>query len=171
VFGRGDSFLTLFAKLTEALPVLPLAGADAQFAPIWVDDVARAVAACLENSATIGQQFDLTGPKTYTLRELVHYVAGLRGNTPCIIGLPGALAMLQATMMEWLPGPTLMSRDNVRSMSVPNTCDQPFPSQVFGFAPSALETIAPEYLSGAEFNANLSRLRTYAGRQIASRQR
>jgi NADH dehydrogenase len=166
VFGRGDHFLTLFAKLAKELPVLPLAGADTRFAPIWADDVANAVVACFKNDATIGQCYDLAGPKTYTLRELVQYVAGLRGKKPLIIGLPHSLALLQAGLMEILPGTPLMSRDNVRSLQVDNVSEKPFPSQVLGFEPTALETVVPHYLSAQEFNATLSRYRAVAGRKV-----
>jgi uncharacterized protein YbjT (DUF2867 family) len=60
--GRGDSFLTLFADLLDKLPLLPLAGAGTRFAPIWADDLARAVVACLQNPHSMGQSLDLTGP-------------------------------------------------------------------------------------------------------------
>ncbi|KZE35126.1 complex I NDUFA9 subunit family protein [Crenobacter luteus] len=164
VFGRGDRFLNMFACLGRALPLLPLAGADTRFAPVWADDVARAVVACFERDATIGQRYELTGPKTYTLRELAEYANVLAGHPRHVVGLPSGVAMLQAALMEALPGPTLISRDNVRSLAVDNVSSQPFPSEALGFAPAALETVAPGYLSQAEFNATLSRYRAGAGR-------
>ena len=60
VFGHGDSFLNMFASLLRKAPLLPLAGADTRFAPIWAGDVAHAVAACLSRRAAIGQS--LAGP-------------------------------------------------------------------------------------------------------------
>ncbi|OWY40550.1 NAD-dependent dehydratase [Xenophilus sp. AP218F] len=164
IFGRGDSFLTLFAQLLAALPALPLAGADSRFAPIWVEDVASAVAACLDNSACIGQSLDLAGPEVYTLAELVRLTGRLTGRPRPIIPLPAGLAMLQAALMECLPGPTLMSRDNVRSLSLDNVSDQPFPGQLLGFAPASLAAIAPSYLAGEEFNTIVSRYRSKAAR-------
>jgi uncharacterized protein YbjT (DUF2867 family) len=50
IFGRGDSFLTLFARMAKIAPFFPLAGADARFQPVWVEDVAATVADSLENS-------------------------------------------------------------------------------------------------------------------------
>lgn len=164
IFGRGDSFLTLFAQLLAALPALPLAGADSRFAPIWVEDVASAVVACLDNSACIGQSLDLAGPEVYTLAELVRLTGRLTGRPRPIIPLPAGLAMLQAALMECLPGPTLMSRDNVRSLSLDNVSDQPFPGQLLGFAPASLAAIAPSYLAGEEFNTIVSRYRSKAAR-------
>lgn len=163
IFGAGDSFLSLFARL-GALPVIPLAGADTRFAPVWAGDVARAVQACLDNDATIGQRLDLAGPRSYTLRQLVSYAANLNGHQPCIIALPEGLAMLQATLMEMLPGQPPISRDNVRSLRVDNVSAQPFPA-VLGFSPAALEAIAPLYIGQQEFNRQLDRYRTRAARR------
>lgn len=164
VFGRGDSFLTLFADLLDKLPLLPLAGAHARFAPIWADDLARAVVACLQNPHSAGQRLDLTGPRSYTLAELVRYVGRLRGTPRPVFGLPQGLAMLQAMLMELLPGPTLMSRDNVRSVSVDNVSPHPFPSKLLGFAPTPLEVVAPQYLGRDEFNLILADYRREAAR-------
>ncbi|RMD00696.1 complex I NDUFA9 subunit family protein [Aquitalea palustris] len=164
VFGRGDSFLTLFAGLLDKLPLLPLAGANTRFAPVWADDLARAVVACLQNPHSVGQSLDLTGPRSYTLAELVRYVGQLRGTPRPVIGLPQGIAMLQAGLMELLPGPTLMSRDNVRSLAVDNVSPQPFPSALLGFAPTPLEVVAPQYLGQDEFNLILSDYRREAAR-------
>lgn len=164
VFGRGDSFLTLFAGLLDKLPLLPLAGANTRFAPVWADDLARACVACLKNPDSIGHSLDITGPRSYTLAELVAYVGRLRGTARPVIPLPHSLAMLQAGLMELLPGPTLMSRDNVRSLAVDNTSPHPFPSAMLGFAPTPLEVVAQQYLGRDEFNLILADYRREAAR-------
>ncbi|SCK25267.1 complex I NDUFA9 subunit family protein [Vogesella sp. LIG4] len=165
VFGAGDSFLNMFAGLARIAPVLPLGGADTRFAPVWAGDVAQAVAACLRTPASIGQSLDLTGPREYTLRQLAGYAARLTGHPRGVIGLPEGIAMLQATLMELLPGPTLLSRDNVRSLRVDNISSQPFPSALLGFTPAALESIAPQYLGAEESNRLLDRYRERAARE------
>lgn len=162
IFGAGDSFLTMFACLARCLPLIPLAGADTRFAPIWADDVARAVAACLANDATIGQSLDLAGPRVYTLRELVSYVSRITGHPRSVVALPQGLAMIQAALMELVPGPKLLSRDNVRSLSVDNVSANPFPRDFLGFSPTALEAVAPSYLGSREFNAVMDRYREHA---------
>jgi NADH dehydrogenase len=164
IFGAGDSFLTLFARLAAVAPFIPLAGADTRFAPVWVEDVARAVRVCLEQDASIGQTLELTGPKTYTLRQLVAYAANLAGHPRTLIALPEGLAMLQATLMELLPGKPPLSRDNVRSLRVDNVSQQPFPA-LLGFSPTALEAVAPLYLGEQEFNRQLDRYRKQAARR------
>ncbi|MDX5445961.1 MAG: complex I NDUFA9 subunit family protein [Zoogloeaceae bacterium] len=145
VFGPGDSFLNLFAQLVRFIPVLPLAGARTRFQPVFVGDVAEVVARCLEDGSTVGQTFELAGPKTYTLAELVHYVCRVTGRRRLVVPLPEPLAMLQALAMEMLPRPPI-SRDNVRSLRRDNiTAGPPLP---FGMAPTPLEDIAPGYLAG-----------------------
>ncbi|RQW25431.1 complex I NDUFA9 subunit family protein [Rhodobacteraceae bacterium CH30] len=159
VFAHDDAFLNMFARLLAVLPVLPLAGADTYFAPVWADDVARAVAACLDRPASIGQTLELTGPHRYRLRELVAYVGELTGHPRTLIGLPDSLAMLQAGVMECLPGPALISRDNVKSLRVDNVSLEPFPSALLGFSPSALEAVAQQWLGEDERNTRLARWR------------
>lgn len=164
IFGAGDNFLTLFARMAAVAPFIPLAGAGTRFAPVWAGDVARAVRVCLEQDASIGQTLELTGPNTYTLRQLVAYAANLGGHPRTLIALPESLAMLQATLMELLPGTPPLSRDNVRSLRVDNVSQQPFPA-LLGFRPTALEAVAPLYLGEQEFNRQLDRYRKQAARR------
>ena len=144
IFGPGDAFLTLFAKLARIAPVFPLAGAAARFQPVWVEDVAAAVADSLARSESIGAAYDLCGPTQYSLRELVSYAAAVAGHPRAVIGLPEAIAWLQAWAMEFIPnGP--MTRDNIRSMRVASVCDSGC-TLPFGRIATPLETVAPTYL-------------------------
>ncbi len=147
VFGPGDSFLNLFAKLQALAPVMPLGGADASFQPVYVGDVARAFADALDDPASIGQVFELVGPRVYTLRELVRLAGTYSGHRRMVIPLPAAAARLQALMLEWMPGGPLMSRDNLDSMKVDNVASgrHPLPPH---WAPTPLEAVAPDYLRG-----------------------
>lgn len=145
IFGRGDSFLSMFARLLKLFPVLPLASAGTRFAPVHVDDVARAFADSLDNTATYGQTYDLCGPKAYTLQELVNYVGTVIGKPRSIIPLGDRLSYVQAWALERMPGKKLMTRDNFYAMSVDNVCTGGWPS-VFGYQPASLEAVAPEYL-------------------------
>jgi len=144
VFGPEDRFLNLFARLVRLFPVIPLGGAQAQFQPVYVGDVVQVMLAALDAPSAAGKRYDLCGPRRYTLVELVRLVCEITGRRRWVIGLPEALAMLQAWFLEWTPGP-LMSRDNLRSMRVPSVCDCALP---FGIEPTPLEAVAPGYLGG-----------------------
>jgi uncharacterized protein YbjT (DUF2867 family) len=162
VFGQDDAFLNRFAAMLRWFPALPLAGATARFQPVWVEDVARCFAAAAGNPACFGQAYELCGPQAYTLRELVELVAAAMGRQARVVPLPGALGRLQALALEHLPG-KLMTRDNLRSMSVDNVCACPFPP-VFGFAPSAIEAVLPEYLASTASRSRYPGYRVHAGR-------
>lgn len=141
VFGQDDNFINMFAKLQKIAPVLPLGGASAKFQPVNVEDVARAFVDSLALSQTVRQIYDLVGPKVYTLKELVN-LAGLKAQRQAvIIPLPSPLAYLQAWALEIMPGPTLMSRDNVASMLVDNVSDKNSLTEVFQIKPTPLESI------------------------------
>jgi len=144
IFGREDRFLNLFAQLAHALPVIMLASPKARFQPVYVEDVARAIVESLELSRTYDESLELCGPATYTLQELVEYVCRLLQVERPILSLNDEMSHLLAWMMEWLPV-KLMSRDNYLSMKVGNVCACPFP-EMFGFAPSPLEAVVPQYL-------------------------
>ncbi len=162
IFGRGDSFLTMLSGLVHKFPVLPLASAGARFQPIFVEDVAHAFVSALENPTAFGQAYDLCGPKVYTLRELVDYVAGLNGRYRSIFNLSDRLSYLNAFVLEHLPG-KLMTRDNYYSMQVDSVCQCAFPA-VFGFQPTAMEIIAPHYLSSTAVHSKYDELRHAARR-------
>lgn len=161
IFGPGDSFLNTFATLFKLLPVLPLASGKARFQPVYVGDVAEAFVTCLTNRDTFGKTYELCGPKTYSLRELVDYTNRLVGKHRAVLDLPTGLAALQAKILGLLPNPP-MSPDNLRSMQVDNVTDGR--SNYPGWQPKALETIAPSYLSAIKLKLRLDGYRGRAGR-------
>lgn len=158
IFGRDDTFLNLFAMLVKLAPVLFLACPGARFQPVFVEDVAAAFVKSLEDLASIGKSYDLCGPKVYTLRELVEFVARSLGRRRLVIGLNDTLSYWQAFAMELLPV-KLMTRDNYYSMKADSVCSCEFP---FGIAPAALEAVAPSYLGQRTRRARYDQFR--AGR-------
>jgi uncharacterized protein YbjT (DUF2867 family) len=143
IYGPGDAFLNTFARLARVFPALPIASPNARFQPVYVADVARALCHALDDRGSFGKAYELCGPREYTLRELVALVCQIIGRPRLVVGLPDRLSYLQAWLMEKLPG-KLITRDNLRSMQVPNVCAGTFP---FGIHPQALDAMAPAYLA------------------------
>jgi uncharacterized protein YbjT (DUF2867 family) len=92
IFGEGDHFLNLFAALQTVLPVLPLGGADARFQPVWVEDVAAAVANCIDDPKTIGMTLECAGPSVHTLADLARMAGCWSGHARRVLAMPNALA-------------------------------------------------------------------------------
>ena len=143
IFGPEDRFLNQFATMAKWLAVLAVPCPEARFQPVYVGDVARAMAVSLEDTETFGQKYDLAGPREYTLKQLVEIVCALTHRSRLVVGLPDKLSFLQAAFLEMLPGP-LMTRDNYYSMKVPNTTSAPWP---LGGERQSLEAVAPTYLA------------------------
>ena len=162
IFGAGDGFLNLFARLQRLLPVMVLACPEARFQPVHVEDVAQAVVRCLVVPDAEGVTLQLGGPEQFTLRALIGLVGSWTGYHRPVLGLSPGLSMLQAAVMEWLPVP-LMTRDNVRSMQVPNVCTVP-PPDWLQWQPSSLRLVVPGYLQPGIGRARYGQLRQHAGR-------
>ena len=169
IFGAEDKFLNLFADLQSVAPFMPLAGSGTRFQPVWVADVARAVAVCLQKPDTIGQTYELCGPDVLTLGELVKLAgqwAGVnQGRGRPVIGLPMWVGWLQAAAMELAPGEPLMSRDNLASMQVDNVATGQLPGlQALGIVAASAAGVAPTYLGHRGPRSKLNRWRAGAGR-------
>ena len=160
IFGPEDAFLNTFACLARFFFVLPIACPQARFQPVYVGDVARAMSHALDERDSQGKVYELAGPREYSLRELVELTCRITGRQRLVVGLPERLGYLQAFVMEKLPG-RLITRDNLRSMQVPNVAAGPFP---FGMRAQALEALAPAYLAASGPRERYPQLRWRARR-------
>jgi NADH dehydrogenase len=124
VFGPGDEFVNKFASIVRIAPgFLPLACADARFAPVYVGNVADAFVACLERKDVAGRTYQLCGPEVLRLGDIVRLTARTVGRTCVVIPLPRAVARVQAAVMDYVPGKPF-STDNYRSASLASVCDR-----------------------------------------------
>jgi NADH dehydrogenase len=162
VFGPEDSFFNRFAGLLRVVPVLPLACPGARFAPVYVGDVAEAMARCLDDRETYDRRIELCGPRSYSLRDLVEYTAAGLGKRRLVVGLGDALSRLQGRAMGWLPG-TPFSLDNYLSMQVDSVCRENGLAAL-DIAPTGIEAVVPRYLGGGTRTRFYDRLRGAAGR-------
>jgi len=148
VFGPEDKFMNMFAQLARFLFVLPIAGASAKMQPVYVGDVASAVMNVLTLPAAANHTYDLAGPRTYSLGELVKLAALWSGHPRVVVELPMSLGRLQARVFECMPGEPLLSRDNLLSLSVDNVGTEPMSADL-NLVATPLESVAPIYLKPA----------------------
>ncbi|HEY3599473.1 MAG TPA: complex I NDUFA9 subunit family protein [Paraburkholderia sp.] len=163
VFGPEDAFLNKFAFLQRVFAIIPLAMPDAKFQPVFVADVAKAIANVLDLDASTGRVYELGGPTVYTLEQLVEYCGTVIGRQARIIRLPDVLARLQAMTFEMAPGEPVISRDNLDSMKVDSVLSGPLALEL-GIEPATIETIAPVYLTGGSLRSRFNTFRASAGR-------
>jgi len=157
IFGRGDSFFNKFAAMLSLMPVMPLACPNARLQPVFAGDVAAAMVAALEDPMTWGKTYELAGPKSYTLKELVKWTANNQGKRRLIIGLPGPLSAMEAMVMNLVPGKPL-SWDNYQSLKTDNVSDKNDFSY-FHIEPRSIDLVVPDYLSGSLKQRRLSSCR------------
>jgi NADH dehydrogenase len=166
IFGAQDSFFNRFEKLLRFAAVFPLACASARFAPVFVEDVAEAMARTLRNPDWYGKRLQLCGPSIYTLEQLVRYTASCTGLRRAIVPLPDLVSRMQAALLDFWPLGAFMdkpfSTDNYLSTRVDSvcTCNDLEP---LGIQPTPLEAVVPSYLSHSGTRARYYFYRSHTG--------
>src|SRR5437899_9228582 len=108
MFGPGDALFGTLAHLARLLPVLPLIGdGHTRLQPVYVENVAEAIARILADPATAGRTYELAGPTVYTLREIFEIALRIMGHRRLLVPVPFAVAEVQARLFELLPRPPL----------------------------------------------------------------
>lgn len=149
VFGPEDGFFNRFAAMAMVSPLLPVIGRPPhgpRFQPVFVGDVAEAIARAIEDPATAGKTYELGGPQVYTLAEILHLVLKWTGRRRLVAWLPMSIVKLQAAVLEWLPVPPL-TRDQVKLLQVDNVVSGAKPGfNELGIQPAGAEVVVPGYL-------------------------
>ncbi|MCP4564388.1 MAG: complex I NDUFA9 subunit family protein [Bosea sp.] len=159
MFGPEDTFFNRFASLVRMLPVLPLAGAETKFQPVFVGDVAEAIARAVDGKVEGGKVYELGGPEVKTLRELVDYVCEVTGRKRLIAPMPFGLARLQGQVLELadmltlglLPNELILTRDQVSLLQSDNVVSMTAEKEGrtlhgLGINPVSAEAEVPGYL-------------------------
>lgn len=123
MFAPDDGFLNVLAKIVRSTPVIPLIGGGrTMLQPVHVRDVAEAVQCCLQNPASDGKIYELGGPASYTLHEIMAIVIAHTGRRRLFISIPLGLAHSLAQLFEFLPAAplTVAQVDLLRDDNVPN---------------------------------------------------
>lgn len=151
VFGPEDDFFNRFASLARISPFLPLiGGGETKFQPVFVGDVAEALAKAVEGEAKGGEIYELGGPEVKSFRALMELTLQEIGRKRILLPLPFALARLQAFFMELLPKP-MLTRDQVTMLQTDNVVSDEAARanrtlEGLGINPTAMRAILPSYL-------------------------
>ena len=151
VFGPEDNFFNQFAALARFLPALPLiGGGDTKFQPVFVGDVAEAVAKALDGKATPGAVYELGGPAVKSFREILSYILAETGRKRLLVPIPFPIAEIQGRILENLPG-ALLTRDQVLMLKQDNVVSSAAKNdgrtlEGLGITPDSVEAIVPTYL-------------------------
>ncbi|ADZ72358.1 complex I NDUFA9 subunit family protein [Polymorphum gilvum] len=151
IFGPEDDFFNRFAAMARLSPVLPLVGGgETRFQPVYVGDVAAAVAKAVDGEARAGTVYELGGPEVKSFKECLELMLKITRRQRLLIPLPFGVAELQARILQMLPRP-LLTVDQVRLLKSDNVVSAEAERDGrtltgLGIAPSTLAAILPTYL-------------------------
>jgi NADH dehydrogenase len=151
LFGPEDDFFNRFAALARMSPALPLVGGGhTRFQPVFVGNVATAIANAVEGTTRSGTIYELGGPDVKTFKELLQYVLATTGRSRMLMPLPFGVAQLQSWFLQFLPKPPL-TPDQVELLKTDNVVSEAAVRdgrtlEGLGIAPVAIEAIVPSYL-------------------------
>lgn len=150
IFGVGDDFFNTLGALSRVLPVMPLFEGKTKFQPVYVGDVAEAIAAAVEGNARPGKTYELGGPDVLTHRELVERVLRDTNRRNPILPLPAGIGRLLALPMMLMPKP-LLTGDRITLLGIDNVVSDAATKDkrtlsAFGILPRPLDAVLPSYL-------------------------
>jgi uncharacterized protein YbjT (DUF2867 family) len=152
VFGPEDQFTNRFAALARMSPVLPLIGGGlTKLQPVYVGDVARAVADAVDGKTKPGAIYELGGPEVLTMREIIETIMATIGRERTLVSLPFELAKLQAMLLQFAPGSLKLTPDQVELLRSDNVVSAAakhagLTLEGLGIAPDSLEAVIPQWL-------------------------
>jgi len=152
VFGPEDQFTNRFAALARLSPVMPLIGGGlTKVQPVYVGDIATAIANAVDGKTKAGAAYELGGPEVLSMREIMELILEITDRSRMLVSLPFGLAKLQAMLLQLAPGPFKLTPDQVELLRADNVVSDAAKAagltfQGLGITPDSLEAIAPQYL-------------------------
>jgi uncharacterized protein YbjT (DUF2867 family) len=152
VFGPEDDFFNKFASLARFMPALPLiGGGKTRFQPVFAGDVASAFAVAVAGATRPGTTYELGGTEALSFRELMRFVLATIDRRRLLLPIPFGLAKLQATLLSLLPGPPLLTRDQVELLKSDSVVSEAAQNEGrtlagLGIEPTSMQAIVPSYL-------------------------
>lgn len=147
LFGREDQFTNRFANLIRMAPVLPVIAGGTKFQPVYVVDVARAIATAVADAAAhAGKTYELGGPQVLSMAEINSWLAAQIGHDPAMLPVPDAASEWLARLTGWLPAAPItldqwrmLQSDNVVGPQAKGLAD-------LGLSPTPLAAVADQWL-------------------------
>jgi NADH dehydrogenase len=152
VFGPEDQFTNRFAALATISPVLPLIGGGVtKLQPVYVGDVATAVADAVDGKTKHGAIYELGGPEVLTMRQVMEFILATIERRRLLVSLPFGLAKFKALFLQFAPGPLKLTPDQVALLRADNVVSDAAKAagltlEGLGIAAASLDAIAPQYL-------------------------
>jgi len=152
VFGPEDEFTNRFAALARMSPLLPLiGGGETKMQPVFVGDVASAVADAVDGKTKAGATYELGGPEVLSLREIMAWILATTDRVRMLVPLPFGLAKLQALLLQFAPGALKLTPDQVELLKSDNVVSDAAKTagltlEGLGIAPDSMEAVCPQYL-------------------------
>lgn len=151
VFGPEDEFFNRFAAMAQISPFLPLiGGGKTKFQPVYVGNVAEAIAMAADGKLAGGKTYELGGPEVVTFRECMQRMLKQTGRSKMLVSLPWFLASTLGSLVGWLPGAPITSdqvemlkTDNLVSLSAVRNRTT---LEGIGIPQTAMAAILPSYL-------------------------
>ena len=152
LFGPEDDFFNRFASLACMSPVLPLiGGGHTRFQPVFVGDVATAIADAVDGKLRAGTIYELGGPDVWTFEQLLQYLLATIERRRLLVPLPFFAAKFNALFLQFMPPPLTLTPDQVDLLRVDNVVSEAAIAerrtlQGIGIEPEPIEAIVPSYL-------------------------
>jgi len=151
MFGPEDSFTNRFAALARMMPVMPVFGAETKMQPVYVSDVARAVADAADGKTKPGAVYELGGPEVLTMQEIIRIILRTIERERLLLPVPMGIAKLKSYFLQFAPGDLKLTPDQVEMLKVDNIVSDAATAagltlEGLGIQPDSLEAVAPQYL-------------------------
>jgi uncharacterized protein YbjT (DUF2867 family) len=151
IFGPEDQFFNRFANMARFSPVLPLIGGGRnKFQPVYVGDIAEAIARTVDGTVPAGKVYELGGPEVLTFRECMEEMLDVIERKRWLVNVPWWVARLQASILGLLPSP-MLTPDQVKQLAVDNVVSAEAETEGrtlagMGIRPRGIDAILPTYL-------------------------
>ena len=154
IYGPGDQFVNLFARMAESLPFLPIMGdGHARLQPVAVEEVARCFAGALSEPRSVRQSFDVGGPEFLTMPQILHTILAVTGRKRPIVHVPMGMARALAMFLEnyyrlVVKRVPPLNRDQLLMLQEDNVGDCQWTAEMFGLRPVSFAEGIARFLKG-----------------------